>query len=76
MIDQKSEEETPGAARIWTGWDCLLGSVIEWVSEGDSVDILQKKPFWFLEIKLGARSGFRICNEVDIVRRTVTAIEA
>lgn len=38
MNDQKSEEETPGAARMWTGSDCLLGSVMEWVNDGDSVD--------------------------------------
>lgn len=76
MIDQNSEEETPGAAKIWTGSDCLLGSVIQWVNDDDSLDILHnKKPCFFLGIKLGALSGFKVFNAENIVR-TFTAIEA
>lgn len=74
MADQKSEWETPGAATMWTGSDCLLGSVIQWVSGGDSVDILQQKPFFF-EVQLGAMNGVNLFNAADTVR-TATAIEA
>lgn len=75
MSYQKSEGETPGAATTWTGSLCLLGSVMVWVKEVDSVDILQEKPLFFFETQLEEWSGVNLFSAPH-TKRIFIAIEA
>lgn len=72
--DQKSEWETPGAATIWTGSLGLLGSVMVWVKEGDSEDILQQKTFFF-QTQLEAWGRLNLFSAPHTAR-TFVAIDA
>lgn len=68
MSYQKSEGETPGAATTWTGSLCLLGSVMVWVKEVDSVDILQEKPLFFFETQFEEWSGVNLFSAPHTLR--------